>query len=169
MYFALTDQQKMVQEQARRFAENEIRPTLEEDEKKHRFRPELVKKMGELGFFGCGLPEEYGGNGMGFLESVLMTEQFAMVSASWRLPFNLQNIGPALTLNHFGTPEQKEKYLPGWVSGEKIGFFALTEPDAGSDVAGIKTTAKADGDHWVLNGRKMWISNAPVGDYGCMP
>lgn len=166
MYFALTDQQKMVQEQARRFAENEIRPTLEEDEKNHRFRPELVKKMGELGFFGCGLPEEYGGNGMGFLESVLMTEQFAMVSASWRLPFNLQNIGPALTLNHFGTPEQKEKYLPGWVSGEKIGFFALTEPDAGSDVAGMKTTAKADGDHWVLNGRKMWISNAPVGDYG---
>lgn len=168
MNFTLTDEQKMVQEQARKFAENEIRPTMEDDEKNHRFRPELVKKMGDLGFFGCCLPEEYGGNGMGFLESVLMTEQFAMVSPSWRLPFNLQNIGPAVTVNKFGTPEQKERWIPGWVSGEKIGFFALTEPDAGSDVASMKMTAKDEGDHWVLNGQKMWISNATVGDYGLL-
>jgi glutaryl-CoA dehydrogenase (non-decarboxylating) len=166
MDFLLTEEQRMVQEQARRFAENEIRPIMEEDEKHHRFRPEIVKKMGDLGFFGCCLPEEYGGNGMGYVESVLMTEQLAMVSPSWRLPPNLQNIGPAVTVNEFGTPEQKEKYIPGWVEGTKIGFFALSEPNTGSDVSSIKLYAKDAGDHWVLNGQKMWISNAPVGDYG---
>ncbi|MGO9370492.1 MAG: acyl-CoA dehydrogenase family protein [Syntrophobacteraceae bacterium] len=166
MDFSLNEEQRIVQEQARRFCENEIRPTMEQDEKNHTFRPELVKKMGDLGFFGCCIPEEYGGNGMGFLESVLMTEQAAMVSPSWRLPFNLQNIGPAVTVNQFGTKEQKEKYIPGWVSGEKIGFFAITEPNVGSDVSSIRLSAKDACDHWVLNGQKMWISNAPVGDYG---
>jgi glutaryl-CoA dehydrogenase (non-decarboxylating) len=103
---------------------------------------------------------------MGYLESVLMTEQVARVSPSWRLPFNLQNIGPAVTVNQFGTTEQKEKFIPGWVSGEQIGFFAMTEPNAGSDVASMKTMAKDMGDHWELNGQKMWISNAPVGNAG---
>ncbi len=168
MDFLLTEEQRMVQEQARRFAENEIRPIMEEDEKEHRFRPEIVKKMGDLGFFGCCLPEEYGGNGMGYVASVLMTEQLARVSPSWRLPFNLQNIGPAVTVNQFGTEEQKENYLPGWVSGEKIGFFAISEPNTGSDVASMKLVAKDAGDHWVLNGQKMWISNAPVGDHGLL-
>jgi glutaryl-CoA dehydrogenase (non-decarboxylating) len=166
MIFDLTEEQRIVQEQARRFAENEILPTLEDDEKNHRFRPERVKQMGELGFFGCGIPEEYGGNGMGFLESVIMAEQIAKVSPSWRLPFNMQNLGPAVTVNKFGTEEQKQKYIPGWCAGEKLGFFAITEPNTGSDVAGMKTTAKDMGDHWELNGQKMWISNASVGDYG---
>ncbi|MBW1974395.1 MAG: acyl-CoA dehydrogenase family protein [Deltaproteobacteria bacterium] len=166
MNFELTEEQRMVQEQARRFAEQEILPTLEEEEQNHEFVRDRVRKMGELGFFGCCIPEEYGGNGMGFLESVLMTEQIAKVSPSWRLPFNMQNIGPAITVNRFGTEEQKKKYIPGWVSGEKIGFFAITEPNAGSDVAGMRTTARDDGDAWVLNGQKMWITNAPVGDVG---
>jgi len=166
MDFTLNAEQRIVQEQARRFAEQEIRPTMQEDEKNHTYRPNVVRKMGELGFFGCCIPEEYGGNGMGYLESVLMTEQLAMVSPSWRLPFNLQNIGPAVTVNQFGTREQKEKFIPGWVSGEQIGFFAITEPNAGSDVNSMKTTAKDMGDHWELNGQKMWISNAPVGNTG---
>lgn len=166
MIFELTEEQRMVQEQARRFAENEILPTLEEDEKNHIFRPEIIRKMGELGFFGCCIPEEYGGNGMGFMESVIMTEQIAKVSASYRASFNMQNIGPAIAVNQFGTPEQKEKYIPGWVSGEKIGFMAITEPNAGSDVGGMTTTAKDMGDYWELNGQKIWITNAPVGDYG---
>ncbi|WP_366922279.1 acyl-CoA dehydrogenase family protein [Metallumcola ferriviriculae] len=168
MFFGLTEEQQMVQDMAKKFAENEILPTLEEDEANHRFRPELVKKMGELGFFGCGIPEEYGGNGMGLLESVIMAEQVAKVSASWRLPFNMQNIGPSLTVNKFGTDEQKQKYIPGWVSGEKIGFFAITEPNTGSDVASMKTTATDKGDHWEINGQKMWISNAHFGDYGLL-
>ncbi len=168
MDFSLNEEQRMVQEQARRFCEQEIRPTMEEDEKNHTFRPEIVKKMGDLGFFGCCIPEEYGGNGMGFLESVLMTEQAALVSPSWRLPFNLQNIGPAVTVNKWGTKEQKEKFIPGWAAGEKIGFFAITEPNAGSDVASMKTTAKDMGDHWLLNGQKTWISNAHVGHAGIL-
>lgn len=166
MNFELTEEQRMVQEQARRFAEQEILPTLEQEEANHEFVRERVRKMGELGFFGCCIPEEYGGNGMGFMESVLMTEQIARVSPSWRLPFNMQNIGPALTVYKFGTEEQKRKYIPGWVSGEKIGFFAITEPNAGSDVAGMRTTARDAGDCWVLTGQKMWITNAPVGDVG---
>jgi glutaryl-CoA dehydrogenase (non-decarboxylating) len=166
MMFELNEVQRIVQEQARRFAENEIRPTMEEDEKNHVFRPERVRKMGELGFFGCAVPEDYGGNGMGFLESVIMTEQIARVSPSWRLPFNMQNIGPTLTVSRFGTEEQKRCLIPQWVSGEKMGFFAITEPNTGSDVSGMKTTAKDAGEHWELNGQKMWISNATVGDVG---
>ena len=166
MIFELTPEQKMVQEQAKRFAENEIKPFVEKEEEEHAFPQERVKKMGDLGFFGCAIPEEFGGNGMGFLESVLLAEQFAKVSPSWRLPFNMQNIGPAVTVNEFGTQEQKEKYIPGWVAGEKMGFFAITEPNSGSDVAGMKTNAKDCGDHWELNGTKTWISNAHVGDYG---
>ncbi|MBS4025680.1 MAG: acyl-CoA dehydrogenase family protein [Clostridia bacterium] len=166
MQFGLTEEQKMLQDMARKFAEKEILPTLEDDEKNHRFRPDLVKKMAELGFFGCAVPEEYGGNGFGFLESVIIAEQIAKVSASWRLPFNMQNLGPAVTVNKFGTEEQKEKFIPDWVNADSLGFFAITEPNSGSDVAGMTTTATDKGDHWELNGQKMWISNAQVGDWG---
>ena len=166
MYFKLTDEQKMMQDMARDFAQKEILPTLKEDEREHRFRPELVKKMGALGFFGCALPEEYGGNGCGFFESVLLAEQLAIVSGSWRVPLNMQNIGPSVTVNTFGSKEQKERLIPAWVKGESMGFFAITEPNSGSDVAGMGTTATDCGDHWQLNGQKMWISNAHVGDWG---
>ena len=166
MHFALTEEQQIMQDAARSFAEKEILPTLHEDEADHRFRPELVKKMAALGFFGCALPEEYGGNGFGFLESVILAEQIARVSGSWRLPFNMQNIGPALTVNKFGTQEQKQRFIPDWVNGDSLGFFAMTEPNTGSDVASMGTTATDRGDHWELNGQKMWISNAHVGDWG---
>ncbi len=166
MVFELTPEQKMVQEQARRFAENEIKPNVEKEEAAHAFPLERVRQMGELGFFGCGIDEKYGGNGMGLLESVLLAEQIAKVSPSWRLPFNMQNLGPALTVQKFGNEEQKETYIPGWVSGEKVGFFAITEPNSGSDVASMKTTATDGGDCWILNGTKTWISNAQIGDVG---
>jgi len=168
MNFALTEEQQMIQDMAAKFAQNEILTTLEEDEKNHKFRQDLVQEMGQLGFFGCCIPEEYGGNGMGFFESVLITEQLAKVSGSWRLPVNMQNLGPAVTVNNFGTEEQKQKYIPSWVSGESLGFFAITEPNSGSDVASMSTTATDKGDHWELNGQKMWISNAPVGDWGLL-
>ena len=166
MDFGLTEEQRMMQEMGKDFAHKEILPTLKEDEANHRFRPELVRKMAALGFFGCALPEEYGGNHFGFLESVIIAEQIAKVSGSWRLPFNMQNIGPAITVNKFGTEEQKRRFIPKWVSAEAIGFFAITEPNSGSDVASMRTTATDRGDHWELNGQKMWISNAPVGDWG---
>ncbi|WP_207211455.1 acyl-CoA dehydrogenase family protein [Rhodoplanes serenus] len=158
----------MVQETARRFALEEIAPTLAEEERAHAFKPERVAKMGELGFFGCALPDDLGGNGLGFFESVLMAEQVAKVSASWRLPFNMQNLGPALTVAKFGTAAQKAKYIPGWVAGTQLGFFAMTEPNTGSDVASMKTHAIDKGDHWEVHGSKMWISQAHVGHAGLL-
>jgi glutaryl-CoA dehydrogenase (non-decarboxylating) len=168
MHFELTEQQQLVQETARRFALEEIAPTLEEEERNHEFRQERVALMGDLGFLSCVLAEDLGGNGMGFLESVLMAEQIARVSASWRLPFNMQNLGPSLSVARWGTDDQKEKYIPGWISGTKMGFFAMTEPNAGSDVASMKTYAIDKGDHWELHGSKLWITNAHVGDAGLL-
>ena len=166
--FELTEEQLLVQDTARRFAEEDIAPTLEEEERKHEFRADRVARMGELGFFACALPDELGGNGMGFLESVLMAEQVARVSASWRVQFNMQNLGPTLTVARFGNDAQKERYIPGWISGEKLGFFAMTEPNSGSDVASMKTVAVDTGDHWEIHGSKLWISNAQVGDAGLL-
>lgn len=168
MNFELTSEQQLIQDTAKRFAAEEIAPTLEQEELKHEFRADRVAQMGSLGFFSCVLPEEFGGSGMGFMESVLMAEQIAKVSASWRLPFNMQNLGPALTVARFGTPEQKKKYIPGWVDGTQLGFFAMTEPNTGSDVASMKTHAIDRGDHWEVHGSKMWISQAHVGDAGLL-
>ena len=168
MIFELTDEQKLVQETAREFARNDIAPTLAEEEKHHEFRIDRVARMGALGFFSCGVPEELGGTGFGFMESVLMAEQVAKVSASWRLPFNMQNLGPALTVARFGTDAQKQKFVPGWVAGTQIGFFGMTEPESGSDVASMKTVARDRGDHWEIQGSKTWVSNASQGDAGLL-
>jgi len=168
MNFELTEEQRLIQDTARRFAAEQIAPTLEEEERKHEFRAERVARMGGLGFFSCALPEELGGSGMGFMESVLMAEQIARVSASWRLPFNMQNLGPALTVAKFGSDAQRRKYVPGWVAGTQLGFFAMTEPNTGSDVASMKTHAVDKGDHWEVHGSKMWISQAHVGDAGLL-
>jgi glutaryl-CoA dehydrogenase (non-decarboxylating) len=168
MNFELSEDQRLIQETARRFAAEQIAPTLEEEERRHEFRADRVAKMGELGFFSCALPENLGGSGMGFMESVLMAEQIAKVSASWRLPFNMQNLGPALTVAKFGTEAQRKKYVPGWVAGTQLGFFAMTEPNTGSDVASMKTHALDKGDHWEVHGSKMWISQAQVGDAGLL-
>lgn len=168
MNFELNEEQRLIQDTARRFAAEQIAPTLEDEERKHEFRAERVAQMGALGFFSCGVPEELGGSGMGFMESVLMAEQIAKVSASWRLPFNMQNLGPALTVAKFGTDAQTKKYVPGWVAGTQLGFFAMTEPNTGSDVSSMKTHAVDKGDHWEVHGNKMWISQAHVGDAGLL-
>jgi glutaryl-CoA dehydrogenase (non-decarboxylating) len=168
MQFDFSEEQEMIRETARRFAAEEIAPTVAEEESRHEFRADRVAKMGELGFFSCALPEELGGSGMGCLESVLMAEEIAKVSASWRLPFNMQNLGPSLTVAKFGTAEQKRKYIPGWVAGTQLGFFAMTEPNTGSDVASMKTHAVDKGDHYEVFGNKMWISQAQVGDAGLL-
>jgi len=118
MNFELSEDQQLVQDMAKRFAEEDIAPTLVEEEKNHEFRVDRVERMGELGFFCCAVHEDLGGNGMGFMESALITEQIAKVSASWRLPFNMQNLGPSLTVEKFSAQEQKEKYISGWVEGK---------------------------------------------------
>lgn len=168
MNFALTEEQKILQEMAKNFAENEIKPHVEEDEKNQYWRKEIFDKMAELGFFGFCIDEKYGGNGMGFLEGVLVIEQIAKVHTSWRMAFNMQCWGPSLTIQKFGTEEQKQHYIPKFVGGEYVGSFAMTETDVGSDVAGMKCLAEDKGDYYLLNGNKMWITNGTVSDHGLL-
>lgn len=165
MDFELSDELIAVRDLAREFAEKEIAPTAAQDDREHKFRDDLVKKMGELGFYGSVIPDRYGGNGLGFLAMVLITEEVARVHSAMRVGINMQ-VGPALTLLQFGTEEQKQKYIPGLVSGETVGCFAITEADAGSDVAAMRTTATKKGDRYLLNGGKLWISNGPVTNGG---
>ena len=165
MDFDLSDELIAVRDLAREFAEKEIAPTAAKDDKEKTFRGDLVRKMGELGFYGTMIPETYGGNGLGFLAMVLITEEIARVHSAMRVGINMQ-IGPALTLLQFGTEEQKRKFIPGLMSGETIGCFAITESDAGSDVAAMRTTATKNGDRYLLNGGKLWISNGPVTNGG---
>jgi len=161
-----TDDHKTLRQVARDFAEKEIRPVVEEDERNHRFQRDILNKMGELGFFGCAIPEEYGGSGLGFLAHAVVTEEIARVSGSLRAPFNMQAMGTAREIYEFGTEEQKKKYIPKLVRCELLGCIGITEPDAGSDVANLKTTAVRDGDYYVLNGSKTWITYATVADVG---
>lgn len=164
MNFDLPEELQDIQKVARDFAEKEVRPTVDADDKAHRFRRDLVKKMGELGFLGCIIPEEYGGNGLGYLAIAILCEEIARVHSSLRIIFAANTLGPGVTIWRFGTEEARRKYLPGLASGDLIGCFAMTEPNAGSDVAAMKTRAVRDGDHYILNGSKMWISLAPVAD-----
>jgi glutaryl-CoA dehydrogenase (non-decarboxylating) len=168
MDFELSEDQLLMQKTGRDFAQNEISPTIEKDEKEHRFRPEIVRKMGELGFFAGVIPEEFGGTGSptGMLDTLIICEEIARVSASYGLPFNMQTIGPGLVILNWGTDEHMRKYLPRLVSGEMMGCFAITEPNSGSDVASMKSLAVDKEDHYLLNGTKTWISNAQVADIG---
>jgi glutaryl-CoA dehydrogenase (non-decarboxylating) len=161
MDFALSDELTAVRDLAREFAEKEIVPTAAKDDKEKNFRGDLVKKMGELGFYGTMIPEAYGGSGLGVMAMVLITEEIACAHSAMRVAINMQ-VGPAVTLLEFGSEEQRERFIPSLVSGETIGCFAITEPDAGSDVAALRTTATKEGDSYVLNGTKLWITNGPV-------
>jgi glutaryl-CoA dehydrogenase (non-decarboxylating) len=161
MDFELSEELIAVRDLAREFAEKEIAPSAAKDDREKNFRGDLVKKMGELGFYGTMIPDLYGGNGLGFLAMVLITEEIARVHSAMRVAINMQ-IGPAITILQFGTEEQRRRLIPPLISGEKIGCFAITEADAGSDVAGMRTVAKRDGDRYVLNGNKIFITNAPI-------
>jgi glutaryl-CoA dehydrogenase (non-decarboxylating) len=166
MDFSFTEEQEAMREMAKNFAEKKIAPTMEEDEKEHRFRQEIVKEMGKLGFFGCIAPEKYGGNESGFLAATVMTEEIAKVSPSWGLPFNLQMNSIQSVLLNFGTEEQRQRWIPKLINADLLSCFAITEPNTGSDVASMKTTAMEVEDGFILNGTKMWISGVPVADVG---
>ncbi len=165
MNFELPEELAEVRKLARDFAEKEIAPAAAKDDREHAFRKDLVVKMGELGFYGCLIPEAYGGNGLGFLAHTIISEEIARAHSAIRVYINMQ-AGPAVTLYEFGNDAQKKQYLPGLLSGETTGLFAITEPDAGSDVAAMKTTAKRDGADYLINGTKIWITNATVADTG---
>jgi len=164
--FELSEEIQAVREAASRFAHREILPRVAEDEKKHQFQRDLVVKMGELGFLGCPIPEEYGGSGLGFLAHAVVTEEISRGSGSLRAAFNMQTMGTAREIYQYGNEAQKEKYIPKLVSGEWLGCLAITEPDAGSDVGAIRTRAIRDGEVYILNGAKTWITYAQVADIG---
>jgi glutaryl-CoA dehydrogenase (non-decarboxylating) len=164
----LSEEHVMLRDMVRKFADKEIAPTVDKDENSHRFQRELVTKMAELGLFGCPIPEEYGGNGMGYLAHAIVAEEIGRASGSLRVAFNMQTMGTALSILKWGSEDLKKKYIPELMSANLIGCFGITEPDAGSDTASMQTTAVKDGDEYVLNGRKMWITWAPVADMGVM-
>lgn len=165
MDFQLSEELQMLKDMARDFAKEKIAPFADEWDEKHYFpHNEVIKPMGELGFFGTVLPEEFGGNNMGWLAGMILTEEIARASSSVRVQMNMQGFGCAYTIFRYGTDALKKKYIPKLVSGEWIGGFAITEPNAGSDVMSLKSTADDKGDHWVINGSKTWISNASAAD-----
>lgn len=165
MDFALSEELEMLRGMARDFAAEKIAPFADEWDEKHYFPyKEVVKPMAELGFFGTVIPEEYGGNNMGWLAAIILTEEIARASSSLRVQVNMQGLGGAYTIYRYGTEEAKKKYVEKLVNADYIGCFAITESNAGSDVMSMKSTAEDKGDHWLLNGSKTWISNASVAD-----
>ncbi len=165
MDFALSKELEMLRKAVREFATKKIAPNADQWDQDHYFPyKEAVRPMGELGFFGTVIPEEYDGEEMGWLAAMIVTEEIARASSSLRVQVNMQTLGCAYTIFRYGSEELKRKYIPKLVSAEYIGGFGITEPDAGSDVMAMASTAEDKGDHWLLNGSKTWISNADVAD-----
>jgi len=164
MNFELTEEQKLLQETAYKFAVNEFEPVAKECDREERYPKELWEKACETGMVGCYVPEEYGGPGFGFLEVALITEQLSRVDLGLALVVMAATFG-AENILFYGTEEQKKKYLPLLVNGQAISAGAYTEPDAGTDVVGTRTTAVKDGNEYVINGSKMFITNGTVCDF----
>ena len=165
MHFELTDELKALVQVAREFAAEKITPFVHEWEQRHYFPyEEVIKPMAELGFLGTVIPEEYGGNDMGWLATMLVTEEIARVCSSLRVQINMEMVGCAFPILRYGTDAAKKKYIPKLVNGEYLGGFAITEATAGSDVISMQSRAEDKGDHWLLNGAKGWISNANIAD-----
>jgi glutaryl-CoA dehydrogenase (non-decarboxylating) len=165
MDFSLTKELEMLRKAVREFANKKIAPHADEWDANH-YLPykEAIKPMGELGFFGTVIPEEYDGEDMGWLAAMIVTEEIARVSSSLRVQINMQVLGCAFTIFQYGSEVLKKKYISKLVNADYIGGFAITEPDAGSDVMAMSSTAEDKEDHWLLNGSKTWISNADVAD-----
>ncbi len=165
MDFALSKEMQMIRKAVREFAEKKIAPYADQWDRDH-YLPveEVMKPMGALGFFGTVIPEAYDGEDMGWLAAIIITEEIARVSSSLRVQINMQTLGCAYTILTYGSEELKKKYIPKLVSADYIGGFAMTEPDAGSDMMAMSSEAEDGGDAWVLNGSKTWISNAHVAD-----
>ncbi|MBI3325207.1 MAG: acyl-CoA dehydrogenase family protein [Nitrospinae bacterium] len=162
MHFELSDEQRAVRELARKFAEEYIVPVARDNDVHERFPGDILQKLGEVGLLGGPVPMEYGGAGLDYISHALVTEELGKACSSVRTTISVQLSLVELSLARWVTEEQKRRYLPQLCTGKLIGCFGLTEPNAGSDPAGMETTAIADGDQWVLNGRKTWISNGGV-------
>ena len=165
MDFALTEEQEMVRDMARRFAETEIRPKAAELDEKHEHPADIVKQLGELKMMGIAVPEEYGGGGMDHVSYVLALIEISKACASTGIIMSVNNSLYCFPVMNFGTEEQKMKYLQPCASGEKIGCYGLTEAGAGSDAAALHSTAVRDRDGWIINGEKKFITNGNVSSY----
>jgi alkylation response protein AidB-like acyl-CoA dehydrogenase len=159
MNFTLTEEQKLIQEAARNFAQNDLLPGVIERDEAQKFPTEEVRKMGELGFLGMMVDPKYGGSGLDTLSYVLVMEELSKIDASSSVIVSVNNSLVCWGLETFGTEAQKEKYLTRLATGEIIGAFCLSEPEAGSDATSQRTTAIEKGDHYILNGTKNWITN----------
>ncbi len=159
MSFTDNEVQAELRALTRKFAENEIRPIVEKDEEEETFRPEIIRKLGLLGLTGVPVPEAYGGAGLGYADYVVVIEELARVSASYAVSVSVTGLAQMIIASG-GSEELKKKYLPPMASGEMVGGFALSEASSGSDAASLRTVAKKDGDHYVLNGTKLWITQA---------
>jgi len=158
--FDLSKEQEMIRREVRKFAQSEISPIASELDEKEEFSVELTRKMGEIGLFGAFVSEEYDGQGMDYLSYIIAVEEVARVDGSQAATIAAGNSLGIAPIYYFGTKAQKQKYLPKLCRGEALWGFGLTEPTAGSDAGGSKTTATRDGDGWVLNGSKIFITNA---------
>lgn len=165
MNFELSEEHLMIRDAARDFAQNELLPGVIERDDKQEFPHEQIKKMGELGFLGMMVDPKYGGGGMDTISYVLAMEEISKVDASASVVMSVNNSLVCWGLEKFGTEEQKEKYLKPLASGEVIGCFCLSEPEAGSDATSQKTTAIDAGDHYVVNGTKNWITNGNTSQF----
>ncbi|OIU67782.1 acyl-CoA dehydrogenase [Rossellomorea aquimaris] len=164
MKFTLSEEHEMIRKMVRDFARNEVAPTAAERDEEERFDMDIFKKMAELGLTGIPWPEEYGGIGSDYLAYCIAVEELSRVCASTGVTLSAHTSLAGWPVYKFGTEEQKQKYLRPMAQGEKIGAYGLTEPGSGSDAGGMKTTARLEGDHYILNGSKIFITNGGIAD-----
>ncbi|MCJ2146605.1 acyl-CoA dehydrogenase [Bacillus paralicheniformis] len=164
MIFKLSEEHQMIQKMVRDFARQEVEPTAKERDEEERFDIELFSKMAELGLTGIPWPEEYGGIGSDYLAYVIAVEELSKVCASTGVTLSAHTSLAGWPIYAFGTEEQKQEYLKPMARGEKIGAYGLTEPGSGSDAGGMKTTAVRNGDEYILNGTKIFITNGGIAD-----
>ena len=160
----LTEEERMLRDAARAYAQEKLQPRVIAAYREEKTDPAIFREMGEMGLLGVTIPEEYGGIGASYVAYGLVAREVERVDSGYRSMMSVQSSLVMYPIYAYGSEEQRKKYLPKLASGEYIGCFGLTEPDAGSDPAGMKTTAKKTADGYVLNGSKMWISNSPIAD-----
>jgi len=165
LLFPFTEEQEMIRQTAREFAQKEIAPIAAEFDESGEFPYDTIMKMGEMGFMGIEVAEEYGGVDMDTLSYVLALEEICKADASHGIIMSVNNSLYCFGIQKFGTEEQKQKFLPPVASGKSVGAYSLTEPMAGSDAGSLRCLAVREGDHYVLNGRKSWVTSGPVADY----
>ncbi|MDQ0273251.1 glutaryl-CoA dehydrogenase (non-decarboxylating) [Cytobacillus purgationiresistens] len=165
MNFELTEEQQSVKKLVRKFVDKEIIPNIHEWDRNHHFEPNILKRLAELQLMGVCIPEEYGGAGMDYNTLAIVCEELERGDTAYRTAVSVHTGLNSMTIFQWGTEEQKQKYLVPQAKGEKVAAFGLTEPNAGSDVAAMNSSAVKDGDHYILNGSKTWISLCDVADH----